>query len=99
MISVRRLAGTPSTFAKALADRPSGTRYSSRKTSPGWVRRRRFALRPVEYGFALAEPSLVFINTMLHSSSFRGERSASPESITTSGGYGFRAHAKTRVPE
>src|SRR4051812_29831742 len=29
---------------------------------------------------------------------FRGARSASPESITTIGGYGFRACAKWRIP-
>src|ERR1700686_3534282 len=40
MISVRRLAGTSSSFASARADRPSGTRYSSRSTSPGCVRTR-----------------------------------------------------------
>src|SRR5262245_43111393 len=40
MISVRRLAGTSSSFASARADRPSGIRYSSRRISPGWVRRR-----------------------------------------------------------
>jgi hypothetical protein len=32
-------------------------------------------------------------------SSFRGARSASPESITTIGDYGFRACAKRRIPE
>jgi hypothetical protein len=31
--------------------------------------------------------------------SFRGARSASPESITTDRGYGFRACAKWRIPE
>src|SRR3954468_2692466 len=40
MISVMRFAGTPSDFASARALIPSGTRYSSRNTSPGWVRRR-----------------------------------------------------------
>jgi hypothetical protein len=31
--------------------------------------------------------------------SFRGARRASPESITTDWGYGFRACAKGRIPE
>jgi hypothetical protein len=31
--------------------------------------------------------------------SFRGARSANPESITTIRGYGFRACAKGRIPE
>src|SRR5262245_15300453 len=40
MISVMRFAGTPSAFASARAERPRGTRNSSRRTSPGWVRMR-----------------------------------------------------------
>src|SRR5262249_9288748 len=40
MISVIRFAGTPSNFASARAERPSGRRYSSRSTSPGCVRTR-----------------------------------------------------------
>src|SRR5262245_7585980 len=45
MISVMRFAGTPSTFASARAERPSGTRNSSRRTSPGWVRMRAMSPR------------------------------------------------------
>ena len=37
MISVIRFGGTPRSFAIARAERPSGVRYSSRSTSPGWV--------------------------------------------------------------
>src|SRR5262245_21204398 len=40
MISVIRFDGTPSAFASARALISSGTRYSSRSTSPGWVRTR-----------------------------------------------------------
>jgi hypothetical protein len=34
-----------------------------------------------------------------HTVSFRGARSANPESITPGCGYGFRACAQWRIPE
>src|SRR5262245_57975866 len=45
MISVMRFAGTLSAFASERAERPRGTRNSSRRTSPGWVRMRAMSPR------------------------------------------------------